>query len=162
VHSAVHYRSSQLHINKIKLRFAIDHHITMSSVNNRRIAKDIPDYHECPEWDRCNEQPCCYAITRDPDYRADLSDLRRNPVYHLRLWTLFWFPSARAKASAEELLVAIYSAKFDRCQRLDDKRKKIDEEIKLNETRFLRGLGLRMEPDPEWMLNDEEVSVFQM
>jgi len=151
VHSAVHIKSTP---------FRHDHHITMSSVNNRRIAKDMPDCHECPEWDRCNEQPCCYAITRDPDYRADLSDRRRNPVYHLRLWTLFWFPSARAKASAEE--VAIYSVKFDRCQRLDDKRKKIDGEIELNEARFLRSLGLRMEPDPEWMLNDEEVSVFQM
>jgi len=132
----------------------------MTSVNNRRIANDIPVYHECPEWDMCSEQPCCYTLSSDPDYRADLTDLRRNRVYHRRLWKLFWFPSARSKASEDE--VAIYADKFDQCQRLDDKRKEIDEEIELNEARFFGGLGLRMQPDPEWMVNDEAISTFQM
>ena len=61
----------------------------------------------------------------------------------------------RTTVSAEE--AATYAAKFDRCQRLDDKRKQIDDEVEANMDGFLNNLGFSSETKPESVLSEAEI-----
>jgi hypothetical protein len=134
------------------------HTITMT-IDGLRTSTSSSTHHKCPEWDFCNKQPCCYTLSLDPDYLADLTDRRRDPVFHRNLWTHFWFPSARTTVSAEE--AATYSAKFDRCQRLEVKRKQIDKEVDANVADFMKSLGLMTEAESEPVLSEAEIKVIR-
>jgi hypothetical protein len=116
--------------------------------------------HKCPEWDFCGGQPCCHSLSRDPDYLADLTDRRRDPTFHRNLWTHYWFPTARTEVSAEE--AATYSAKFDRCQRLEVKRKQINEEVDANVNDFLISWGLITEAESKATLGMSEAEIKAM
>ena len=113
--------------------------------------------HECPEGDFCSQQPCCYSLSRDPDYRSDLRDRRLDPVFHHQLWTQFWFPSTRTTVRPEE--AAAYAAKFDRCQRLENKRKQINMEVDANMSSFSRSLGI--EDESEMVMSEAEFKLLK-
>jgi hypothetical protein len=80
-------------------------------------------------------------LSTDEDYIADMQDLRLSPAFHDQLWTLFWFPSARQKVPAEELV--LYEAKFERCQRLMDKEEQIKVETEANKDKIMAEHGFR-------------------
>src|SRR5277367_2976113 len=126
-----------------------------------RTSKSSSTNHKCPEWDFCGEQPCCYSLSPDPDYLADLTDRRRDPTFHRNLWTHYWFPTARTEVSAEE--AATYSAKFDRCQRFDAKRNQLEEEVDANVDAFLISWGLITEADtkPTLGMSEAEIEVMR-
>lgn len=56
--------------------------------------------------------------------------------FHRDLWRLFWFPSLRKNASEETL--KRFEAKFDRCQRLEDKSEQIEVEIKERQAALMK------------------------
>jgi hypothetical protein len=61
--------------------------------------------------------------------------------------------------SAEE--AATYSVKFDRCQRLEVKRKQINKEIDANVADFMKSLGLMIEAELEPVLSEAEIKVLR-
>ena len=125
---------------------------TSNMISRERTSRHVSTHHECPPGDFCNERLCPFTLSRDADYLSDLTDRRRDPVFHRNLWKHFWFPSVRTKVSAEE--AATYAAKFDRCQRFDDKRKQIADEVDANRNGFLNSLS---KTAPKRVLSEAEI-----
>ena len=77
----------------------------------------------------------------DPDYLADFEDYQRSPKFHRNLWLFFLYRSQVEPPPAGK--AAKYLAKFDRCQRLVDKKESISAEISENQARQMEEWGVR-------------------
>ncbi len=80
-------------------------------------------------------------MSTDPDYLADFEDCKRSRKFHRNLWLFFPY-----RSQLETLLpadkAAKYLAKFDRCQRLVDKKESISAEVSENQARLLEEWGV--------------------
>lgn len=93
----------------------------------------INQYKACPSFDLCNETPCRHLLSHDIDYLADLELASRDPRFHREVWFYFNHLQERAKIPPKNL--SAFESLFERCQRITDKRDKLDAEIQANEIR---------------------------
>ena len=103
---------------------------------NMASASRDSEYHP---WDRCDEQPCRYSYSQDPDWLADMADAQANRNFHRKLWKLFRHRSLLETSPDEEL--EKYKVKFARCQRIMAKREQILVEIRASRLRRRRETG---------------------
>ena len=92
---------------------------------------------KCP---LCKTEPCHHSdlLCFDEDYLADMDDFQTDPELRDRIWRCYDHPSERVALGLDGVQ---YQDKLDRCQRITDKRDKINAEIDANNLRFLRSIG---------------------
>jgi hypothetical protein len=101
----------------------------------------MPMHRRCPEvlfggseTEVCPQYPCRHTPCHDPDWLADKEDMLRDPFFTTILWWSLKDPlSYRRRLSAEEW--ALCEAKFERCRRLQRKRRQIKMEIRAYDKR---------------------------
>jgi hypothetical protein len=86
--------------------------------------------HDCPLNDICDTYPCRHTPCLDLDYLEDLHDHLFNRDHCNKIWRLWHLPEERHTIPDSER--ELYEAKFDRCQRLNDKFPQIRYEIQVN------------------------------
>src|SRR5271170_1217295 len=81
----------------------------------------------CPPNETCGTYPCRHTRCLDPDYLGDLHDMIFNFKHFQNVWWLWHHREARDTIPDSER--ELYEAKFDRCQRINDKWPQIKREL---------------------------------
>lgn len=135
-------------------------HLDQSSINfphTTIMSNTITSLSKCP---LCEHGPCRHAdsLCFDKDYLADLDDFSTDRELQRKIWRCHSHPSERADLGLDD---AKYQDKLDRCQRIINKRTKIEAEIDANNSRRLRSWGYTG-PDIseviDWMVNIKDVN----
>jgi hypothetical protein len=74
----------------------------------------------------CDTYPCRHVGSHDPDWLADVEDMLEDDHFHTQYW--FCFRNRHEEKCCHSLIntgETECEAKFDRCQRINDKRSKI-------------------------------------
>ena len=93
-----------------------------------------------PDCPRCKNKPCRHStyLCFDEDYVANLDDFVDDRDLYLRIWRCYNHPSERSALGLDD---PKYQGSLDRCQRIVDKREKIDTEIQANIFQSFRAIG---------------------
>lgn len=122
----------------------------------------------------CPTYPCTHVPSHDPDYLADREDSLQDKQFHRLFWNLYRIkcnPSLRMKSPIPYVDPEILKLKYERCQRMEEKKDQINRDkinhlrrrVQWNRESWARYLEENLEQEVDdlknWGMQDSEALV---